>query len=229
MSIIQLVKTALLGPVRLILGAEKYETLRYYGYCFLARDQGYTKRYYESIEAANSKAYDLLAQALVAVFHPSSVVDVGCGSGGISIALLDRGVRDIFPFDFSEASIAMAKSRGLLFAKQLDLTRAQQIPAAGDLCICLEVAEHIPKKFEQHVVWLLAQVSPTLVFTAAPPGQGGHLHVNLATQDHWALLFKEAGMRPNIQMRDRLLEHFSGRMIHDYSANLMVFTKSQAP
>jgi hypothetical protein len=53
--------------------------------------------------------------------------------------------------------------------------------------------------------------------------------VNLATQDHWALLFKEAGMRPNIQMRDRLLEHFSGRMIHDYSANLMVFTKSQAP
>lgn len=223
-----MVKTAMLGPVRLILGAEKYETLRYYGYRLLARDQGYTKKYYEGIEAANSRAYDLLAQALVAVFHPSSVVDVGCGSGGISIALQDRGVRDIFPFDFSEASVAMAKSRGLLFAKRLDLTRAKRIPAAGDLCICLEVAEHIPKKFEQHVVRLLAQVSPTLVFTAAQPGQGGHLHVNLATQDHWALLFIKAGMRPNIQMRDRLLEYFSGRMIRDYSANLMVFTKSQA-
>jgi 2-polyprenyl-3-methyl-5-hydroxy-6-metoxy-1,4-benzoquinol methylase len=173
MSIIQLVKTALLGPVRLLLGAEKCETLRYYGYRFLARDQGYTKKYYESIEAANCKVYDLLAQALVDVFHPSSVVDVGCGSGGISIALRDRGVRDIFPFDFSQASVAMAKSRGLLFAKRLDLTRAQRIPAAADLCICLEVAEHIPKKFEQHVVWLLAQVSPALIFTAAPPGQGG--------------------------------------------------------
>ena len=52
--------------------------------------------------------------------------------------------------------------------------------------------------------------------------------MNLATQDHWASLFIKAGMRHNIQMRDRLLEHFAGRMIRDYSANLMVFTKSQA-
>ena len=128
MSIIQLVKTALLGPVRLLLGPEKYETLRYYGYRFLARDQGCTKKYYESIEAPNSKVYDLLAQALVAVFHPSSVVDVGCGSGGISIALRDRGVRDIFPFDFFQASVAMAKSRGLLFARRLDLPVHNKFP-----------------------------------------------------------------------------------------------------
>ena len=159
-----MVKTALLGTVRLLLGAEKCETLRYYGYRFLAQDQGYTKNYYESIEAANSGVYYLLAQALVAVFHHSSVVDVNCGSGGISIALRDRGVRDIFPFEFSQASLFMAKSRGLLFAKRLDLTRAQRIPAAADLCIGLKGAEHIPKKFEQHVVWLLAQISPTLIF-----------------------------------------------------------------
>jgi len=159
-----MVKTALFGPVRLLLGAEKYETLRYHGYRLLARDQGYTKKYYESIEAANSRVYALLVQALVPVFHQSSAVDVGCGSGGISIALRDRGVRDIFPFDFFQASLVMAKNRALLFAKRLDLTRAQRIPAAADLRIGLEVAEHIPKKFVQHVVWLLAQVSPISIF-----------------------------------------------------------------
>jgi len=52
--------------------------------------------------------------------------------------------------------------------------------------------------------------------------------VNLATQDHWASLFIKAGVRPNIQTRDRFLEHFSALMIRDFSANLMVFTKSQA-
>lgn len=226
MSIIQLVKTGLLGPVRLLLGPEKYETLRYHAYRFLFRDQGYSKTYYEGIEAANSRAYDLLAQALVAVFHPSSVVDVGCGSGGISIALRNHGVRDIFPFDFSQASVAMAKSRGLLLAQRLDLTRAQRVPAEGDLCICLEVAEHIPQKYEGHVAFLLSQLSPHLVFTAAPPGQGGHLHVNLRPQEHWIKLFAGEGMRFNPEARDQLLKIFAGRMIRDYSQNLMVFSRA---
>lgn len=225
MSLAQALKTPLLGPVRRFLGPVKYETLRYHAYRLLFRDQGYSRTYYEGIEAANSKAYDLLAQALVAVFHPSSVVDVGCGSGGISIALRDRGVRDIFPFDFSQASVAMAKGRGLLFANRLDLTRAQRIPAAGDLCICLEVAEHIPQKYEGRVASLLSRVSPHLVFTAAPPGQGGHLHVNLQSQEHWIRLFACQGMRFNPEAKDQLLKMFAGRMIRDYSQNLMVFSR----
>ena len=175
----KILKSLFFRPVRLVLGPSRYEMLRYYGYRYLFADQGYSKDYYEGIEAANARVYGLLAQAIVTIFRPFSVVDVGCGSGGISLALKQLGVERIHPFDFSQASVTMAKSRGLLLAQRLDLTRAQRIPAAGDLCICLEVAEHIPQKYEGHVASLLSQVSPHLVFTAAPPGQGGHLHVNL--------------------------------------------------
>lgn len=52
---------------------------------------------------------------------------------------------------------------------------------------------------------------------AASPGQGGHLHVNLATQDHWASLLLKVGMHPNVQKRDRLLGRFAGCMRKVYA------------
>jgi SAM-dependent methyltransferase len=214
-----------LAPVRAFLGPEQYETLRYWGYQLLFRDQGYSKAYYEGIESANSHAYLLLAQTIIEVFRPSSVVDVGCGSGGISAALRAGGVKQIYPFDFSQASVDMTQKRGFTSARRLDLTQAKEIPATADLCLCLEVAEHIPRKFERHLVALLSRVAPVLVFTAAPPGQGGHLHVNLRSQGHWKQLFREQGMEHDNSSQQRMFRIFGGRMIRDYSTNLLVFRR----
>jgi len=218
-------KDLFLAPVRALLGPERYETLRFWGYRLLFKDQGYSEAYYDGIESANSHAYLLLAETLTEVFRPSSVADVGCGSGGISAALRDRGVEQIYPFDFSQASVDMTQKRGFTNARRLDLTQVEEIPATADLCLCLEVAEHIPRKFERHLVSLLSRVAPVLVFTAAPPGQGGHLHVNLRSQDHWKQLFREHGMEHDNSSQQRMLEMFGGRMIRDYSTNLLVFRR----
>jgi len=218
-------KNFFLTPVRAFLGTERYETFRYWGYRLLFRDQGYSEEYYDGIESANSHAYQLLADTLTEVFRPNSVADVGCGSGGISAALRARRVGQIYPFDFSQASVDMTNKRGFTNARRLDLTQAEEIPATADLCLCLEVAEHIPRKFERHLVSILSRVAPVLVFTAAPPGQGGHLHVNLRSQDHWKQLFREQGMEHDNFSQQRMLQMFGGRMIRDYSANLLVFRR----
>jgi SAM-dependent methyltransferase len=170
--------------------------------------------------------YDLLAATLAAVFRPSSVADVGCGSGGISLALRAKGVERIFPLDFSQASVDMTKGKGFPNAQRLDLTQASKIPATADLCLCLEVAEHIPRKYERHLVSLLSQVAPVLIFTAAPPGQGGHLHVNLRSKNHWIQLFREKGMNHDSAAEQQMLEMFGGKMIRDYSTNLIVLRRS---
>lgn len=221
----KIAKNLFLAPVRAFLGPERYETLRYWGYWLLTKDQGYSKAYYDGIESANSHAYQLLAEALIEVFEPRSIADVGCGSGGISAALRDRGVKQIYPFDFSQASVDMTKKRGFAAARRLDLTQAKEIPATADLCLCLEVAEHIPRKFEHHLVSLLSRVAPVLIFTAAPPGQGGHLHVNLRSQHHWKQLFREQGMEHDNTSQERMLHIFGGHMIRDYSTNLLVFRR----
>lgn len=218
-------KSLILHPLRRVIGADAYEALRYMGYGILSRDRGYSSKYYQSIEASNSRVYDLLATALVEVFRPDSVADVGCGSGGISLALRNHGVPHIFPFDYSSASVQMARQRGLTNTMRLDLTTAAEVPAVANLCICLEVAEHIPRRHERHVASLLSRVAPALVFTAAPPGQGGHLHVNLRSKEYWCDLMREQGMAHDTRARDRMLEIFDGKMIGDYSANLMVFRR----
>jgi SAM-dependent methyltransferase len=224
-AIIKMTKDVVLGPLRALTGPEKYETLRYWGYRFLYRDQGYSTAYFDGIESANSHVYQLFAETLTKVFRPNSVTDVGCGSGGISAALRDRCVKQIYPFDFSQASVDMTQKRGFTNARRLDITQAKEIPATADLCLCLEVAEHIPRKFEGHLVSLLSRVAPVLIFTAAPPGQGGHLHVNLRSQDHWKQLFLAQGMEHDNPSQQRMLQIFGGRMIRDYSTNLLVFRR----
>lgn len=218
-------KNLFLAPLRALIGSERYEMLRYWGYRILFKDQGYSETYYSGIESANSHVYQLLAETLTEVFKPASVADVGCGSGGISAALRDSGVEKIYPFDFSQASVDMTRKRGFSNAQRLDLTQAKSIPATADLCLCLEVAEHIPRKFERHLVCLLSRVAPVLVFTAAPPGQGGHLHVNLRSQDYWKKLFREQGLEHDNFSHQHMLCMFGGRMIRDYSTNLLVFRR----
>jgi SAM-dependent methyltransferase len=219
-------KDFVLAPVRDLLGPERYETLRYWAYRLCFSDQGYSTSYYEGIEAANAQVYKLLATALAAIFRPGSAADVGCGSGGISLALRAEGVERIYPFDFSQASVDMTKGKGFPNAQRLDLTQASEIPATADLCLCLEVAEHIPRKYERHLVSLLSQVAPVLIFTAAPPGQGGHLHVNLRSKNHWIQLFREKGMNHDSAAEQQMLEMFGGKMIRDYSTNLIVLRRS---
>lgn len=120
----------------------------------------------------------------------------------------------------------MARGNGLISVQQLDLTRAQAVPAQGDLCLCLEVAEHIPRRHVRHLCQLLSTVAPILVFTAAIPGQGGYFHVNEQSQSYWIDLMKAVGMEHDVQAVRRIRDAFEGKMIPDYDRNLMIFRKA---
>lgn len=109
---------------------------------------------------------------------------------------------------------------------QLDFANAKSIPAKGDLAICLEVAEHIPTANAGNLCRLLSNVAPVLAFTAAPPGQGGHLHVNNQPQSYWIDLFSKQGMTYDPQAVARIRRAFDGRMLSDYDENLMIFRKA---
>jgi trans-aconitate methyltransferase len=208
-----------------LIGPKIYERLRYRYYMAFRPNAGYDAGYYQNIDDSNRDHFDLLAKTLIKVFKPQTVVDVGCGSGGIGQALLAHGAGAVHGFDFSSDSITVAQAK-LTSARQLDVTKAEAIPATGDLCLCTEVAEHLPPKFGPHLVNLLARVAPAVVFTAAHPGQGGHLHVNLRPRDYWIELFEQAGLRYNSGAVEAMRTMYEGRMNQDYDVNLMVFCRS---
>ena len=135
---------------------------------------------------------------------------------------------DVVPFtvfDQSEAAVQHTREKGIRSVEQLDVTRARSIPKKGDLCLCLEVAEHIPKCFANHFCYLLSEAAPVLAVSAAPPGQGGHLHVNEQPRDYWIELFEKYGMKYDHEALSRIRTAFNGEMIWDYDKNLMVFRK----
>jgi SAM-dependent methyltransferase len=198
----------------------------YAAYCrYFKSDRGYSKEYFTAIDHDHTEAYLLLAETIISVFSPKTITDVGCGSGGLSLALIKRGV-SVQSFDFSEASLALARSKGVTQAQQLDLITARTIGTSSDVCVCLEVAEHLPASSAGHLTKLLSEVAPTLVFTAAPPGQGGHFHINEQPQKYWIDLFKSAGMSFDQDAVTEFRLHYNGKMLNDYDQNLMIFRKT---
>lgn len=208
-----------------MLGEHKFENLRYQYYKLFVANLGYSKEYYEGIRCANQSYYELFAQVLMEEFQPNTLVDCGCGHGGISREFLNHGCKEAFLFDGSPDAVEIAKSAGMKNVAQLDFISATKIPATGDLAICLEVAEHIPTAHAPNLCRLLSGAATTLAFTAAPPGQGGHLHVNNQPQSYWIDLFAKNGMIYDAQTVARIREKFAGRMLSDYDQNLMVFRK----
>jgi len=221
------VSRAVVEPVfRLLFGERLWLRLYWSVYTRIKEDAGYKRAYYLAIEETNQHCYILFAKTLVSTFHPSSIVDVGCGAGGVALAFKEAGCETVHAFDYSQQAIALAKERGLASVRQLDLTSADRIPATGDLCICLEVAEHLPAMYAGRLCRLLAGTAPVVAMTAAPPGQGGHLHVNEQPQEYWIHLMESFSMRYDRRAVEEIRRRFGGQMIRDYDQNLMIFRRN---
>jgi SAM-dependent methyltransferase len=225
-SALRALRPAVEPVFRFLLGERLWLRLYWSVYTRFKEDAGYRRQYYLEIEESNAHSYLLFAQTLVSAFHPSSVVDVGCGAGGVALAFRQAGCETVHAFDYSRQAIALAKERGLASVRQLDLTSADQIPATGDLCICLEVAEHLPGVYAARLCRLLAGTAPIVAMTAAPPGQGGHLHVNEQPQEYWIHFMESVSMRYDPRAVEEIRRMFGGQMIRDYDQNLMIFRRN---
>jgi hypothetical protein len=62
-----------------------------------------------------------------------------------------------------------------------------------DVCLCIEVAEHLRPRNARRLVEGLARVSDVVVFTAAHPGQPGIAHLNAQPKSYWRSLFELEG------------------------------------
>ena len=88
-----------------------------------------------------------------------------------------------------------------------DLNRPVDTSEKFDLVVCIEVAEHLDKAAAAPLVRTLTRTAPVVLFSAAPPGQGGHGHVNEQPRAYWHALFAQHGFasvdcfRPKIWRR----------------------------
>jgi SAM-dependent methyltransferase len=99
-------------------------------------------------------------------------------------------------------------------------------PARGDLCLCFEVAEHLPPESAARLVELVTSIAPRTVFTAATPGQGGVGHFNEQPHDYWLGLFARQGWQPLSEVSAALSEQWrSAGVVSWLPDNLMVLER----
>jgi len=123
---------------------------------------------------------------------PSSVLDLGGGTGGWCAAFKEQGVSEIYCIDHPtarESKLLVEQSE--FEACDLD----EELPTVRDvdLALCIEVMEHLPPERATRAIEYLAECSELIVFSAAVPRQGGTGHINERWPTYWETVFKDLG------------------------------------
>jgi hypothetical protein len=93
--------------------------------------------------------------------------------------------------------------------------------------MCLEVAEHLPFWQADKLLKILIGTSDTVVFSAAPPGQGGTLHLNEQPPEYWIRKFSTLKYAYNKELSAAIREELQGINIPSwYKNNLLVFHRA---
>ena len=138
----------------------------------------------------NTNAAEQIVPEIINKFHPKSVVDVGCGIGTWLDVFQKYGVTDFIGIDgdFLDRKLLMIDESKFVVA---DLTKSINLNRRFDLAISTEVAEHLPESSANNFINLLTNLSDTIFFSAAIPGQGGQNHLNEQYPVYWQKKFED--------------------------------------
>jgi hypothetical protein len=105
-----------------------------------------------------------------------------------------------------------------------DLTKPISTSKYYDICLCLEVAEHLDEKSATNLINILTTLSSVVVFSAAIPKQGGNHHINEQWPQYWSNLFAARGYFLEWDPRPSIWENTNIEAC--YRQNLLVFSKA---
>jgi len=182
-------------------------------------DDVYNSDFY-AINIANRHQYDRLGDAIHAVIPFAAVVEFGCGIG-LTLARLQQLGHSVTGFDGSTHAMHSAPAEVRRFMSVMDLTKDTPPPGTmAETTICVEVAEHLPADAADHLVETVAYASmDSIIWSAAPPGQGGVDHINEQPPEYWLDRFAARGWTPDavataalrLLMLEWKAQHFGAR------------------
>ncbi len=151
----------------------------------------YDKNFYET-NRKDLNAAKIIVSYIIEHLHPTSVIDLGCGSGTWISEFNRQGIKDVLGIDGdyvnSEWQLIDKK-----YFKPFDLTKRINLGRKYDLAVSLEVAEHIDEKYSDIFLENITNLSDVILFSAAVPNQGGTNHVNEQYPTYWINKFKGYG------------------------------------
>jgi len=180
----------------------------------------YDEEFFSKLYHSSRSSAVEIVPLLLAITRCRSVVDIGCGTCLWLQVFMQNSVLDVLGVDGSYVDRnALRIPRSAFLAR--DLSKPLKLGRRFDLCLCLEVAEHLPEGCARGFVTSLTSLAPIVVFSAAIPGQGGIHHINERWQSYWIGLFRRHGFRASDCIRPRIWGN--PKVAWWYAQNMLLF------
>ncbi|MCK5137865.1 MAG: methyltransferase domain-containing protein [Bacteroidales bacterium] len=184
----------------------------------------YNKHFYNIQIRDSYNAARIITPIVLEEIKPRSIIDIGCGIGTWLKAWKEIGIDDYLGIDGDYIDM-----NDILIEKEnfipLDLNSDFDINRKFDLVECLEVAEHLPFDRSEAFIRKLTQLGDIILFSAAPPYQGGTDHVNENWLEYWAIHFRKFDYIPIDSIRKRIWEN--PMVSFWYKQNIIFFVKKK--
>jgi SAM-dependent methyltransferase len=163
----------------------------------------YPRAYFANFNDGSVRSAEIVLPIVKTLVHVTSVADFGCGTGAWLAAWQRLGVHDVVGCDgpYVDAASLLLDSTRFVPA---DLATAVRLGRRFDLVQSLEVGEHLAADAAATFVETLVSHAPIVLFSAAPPGQGGEHHVNEQPLEYWRVLFRQHGYHALDALRPRI-------------------------
>lgn len=179
----------------------------------------------KSLEFSQKEWTGEFCELVMKFFNPGSIIDIGCGRGELLVPFEKKSLK-VLGVDGSRANrdyTFLKKTNFQFFDLRNNFCPAQRY----DLCLCLEVGEHIEEKYSCALIGSLVRSAPVIIFSAAPPGQYGVDHVNLKPPEWWIEKFAQFGFKLDTALLSAFKEELknTGGVQEYYIDNVMIFKK----
>lgn len=169
-------------------------------------DKAYNKKFFLRRKSLAWRV-PIVVDAIVSTLHPRKVIDVGCGNGDLVVGFQKSLKQPAYGIEGTMNALDSMEPwmQNYIFIRDIRKHLGYDfLVHKMDLAICFEVAEHIEDDYADVFVDNLCLLSDTILMSAAPPGQGGHCHVNCQPWDYWFHKFTNRGYRHNHDVVDEL-------------------------
>ena len=152
----------------------------------------YDAAFYSDVAEGSARSARAILPLVLAVHHPTSVVDIGCGQGDWLAVAEELGLKELVGLDGAWVDRTALRSARIDF-RATDLAATFALERRFDLCISVEVAEHLSAARADGFIAALCAASDVVLFSAAVPLQGGTDHVHEARASAWVYRFTDQG------------------------------------